>query len=154
MWELDHKEGWVLKNWCFEIVVLEKTLESPLDSKETKPVNPKGNQPWSFIGRTVAEAKTPILRPPDGKSRLIGNDSHAGKDWRLKEKAVTEEEMAGWHHRLNGHGFGWAPGIGDGQGGLVGCDSWGHKELDMTEQLNWTELNLHLREVIHFNYTR
>ena len=93
MWELDHKEGWVLKNWCFGIVVLEKTLESPLDSKETKPVNPKGNQPWSFIGRTVAEAKTPILRPPDGKSRLIGNDPHAGKDWRLKEKAVTENEM-------------------------------------------------------------
>ena len=141
MWELDHKEHWAPKNWCFQTVVLEKTLESPLDSKEIKPVNPKGNQPWIFIGRTDAEAETPILWPPDVKNSLIWKDPDARKDWRQEVKGTTEDEMAGWHHQLDGHGFGWTPGIGDGQGGLACCNSWGCKESDTTERLNWTELN-------------
>ena len=105
MWELDNKESWELKNWCFWTVVLEKTLESPLDYKEIRPVNPKGNQPWIFLGRTDAEAETPILWPPDVKNWLIGKDPDAGKDWRREEKGVTEDEMAGWHHWLDGHDF-------------------------------------------------
>ena len=104
MWELDHKENWVPKNWCFWTVVLEKMLESPLDCKEIQPVHPKGDQSWVFIGR--AEAETPVLWPPDGKSWLIGKDPDAGKDWGQEEKGMTEDEMVGWHHRLNGHGFG------------------------------------------------
>ena len=121
--------------------VLEKTLESPLDCKEIQPVHPKGNQSWLFIGRTDVEAETPRLWPPDAKSWLIGKDPDAGKDWGQEEKGKTEGEMAGWHHRLNGHGFGWSLGVGDGQGGLACCDSWGRKESDTTERLNWTELN-------------
>ena len=140
MWELDYKESWVLKNWCFWTVVLEKTLQSPLDHKEIQPVHPKGDQSWVFIERTDAEAETPILGPPHAKSWLIGKDPDAGKDWGQEEKGMTEDEMAGWHHRLDGHGFGWAPGDGDGQGGLVCYGSWGLKELDTTEQLNWTRL--------------
>ena len=140
MWELDYKESWVWKNWCFWTVILEKTLESPLDCK-IKPVNPKGNQSWIFIGRIDAETETPILWPPDVKNRLIGKDLDARKDWRWEEKGTTEDEMAGWHHRLDGHEFGWTPGVGDGQGGLACYNSWGHKESDMTEWLNWTELN-------------
>ena len=139
MWKLDCEEGWVPKNWCFWTVVLEKTLESPLDCKEIQPVYPKGNQSWIFIGNTDAEAETPILWPPDAKSWLIGKDPDAGKDWRQEDKGTTEVEMAGWHYRLNGHGFGWTPGVGDGQGGLVCCGSWGRKESDTTERLNWTE---------------
>ena len=104
MWELDHKESWAPKNWCFWIV-LEKTLESFLDSKEIKPVNPKGNQPWIFIGRTDAEAEAPILWPPDVKSQLTGKDPDSGEDWRQEEKEVTEDEMVGWHHWFNGHEF-------------------------------------------------
>ena len=104
MWELDYKESWVLKNWCFWTVVLEKTLESPLDSKEIQPVNPKGNQSWIFIGRSDAEAETPILWPPDLKSWLICKDPDAGKNWRQEENG-TEDEMVGWHHQLNGHEF-------------------------------------------------
>ena len=100
---LDYKEGWALKNWCFLTVVLEKTSESPLDSKEIRPVNPKGNQPWIFIGRTDAEAEAPILWPPGVKSQLFGRDPDAGKDWRQEEKGMTEDEMVGWHHQLNGH---------------------------------------------------
>ena len=103
MWALDHKEGWVLKNWCFWTVVLEKTLERPLDCREIKPVNPKRNQSWIFIGRTDAEAETPILWPPDVKNWLIRKDPDAGKDWRQEEKGSTEDEMVGWHHQLNGH---------------------------------------------------
>ena len=141
MWELDYKESWALKNWCFWTVVLEKTLESPLDWKEIQPVHPKGDQSWVFIGRTDDEAETPILWSPDTKSWLIWKDPDAGKDWRQKEKGTTEDEMVGWHYQLNGHGIGWIPGVGDGQGGLVCCGSWGHKESDMTERLNWTELN-------------
>ena len=105
MWELDYKESWALKNWCFWTVVLEKTLESPLDCKEIKPVNPKGNHSWAFIGRPDAEAETPILWPPDMTSWLIWKDPDAGKDWRQEEKGTTEDEMVGWHHRLNGHEF-------------------------------------------------
>ena len=114
MWELDHKKGWALKNWCFWTVVLEKTLESPLDCKEIKPVNPKGNQPWIFIGRTDAEA--PIFWPPDVKNWLIGKDRDAGKDWRQEEKGKTEDKMVGWHHWLNGHEFEQSLGHGEGQG--------------------------------------
>ena len=134
------KESWVPKNWCFWTVVLEKTLEIPLDCKEIQPVHPKGNQSWIFIGRTDAEAETPILWSPDVKSWLIWKDPDAGKDWGQEEKETTEDKMVGWHHRLNGHGFGWIQGVGDGQGGLACCDSWGRKELDTIERLNWTEL--------------
>ena len=138
MWELDYKESWVPKNWCFWTVVLEKTLESPLDCKEIQPLHPKGDQSWVFIGRTDAEAKTPILWPLDAKNWLIWKDPDAGKDWRQEEKGATEDEMVGWYHQLYGYGFGWTPGVGDGQGSLASCDSWGCKESDTTEQLNWT----------------
>ena len=139
MWELDYKESWAPNNWCFWTVVLEKILESPLDCEEIQPVHPKGDQSWVFIGRTDAEAETPILWPPHVKSWLIGEDPDAGKDWGQEEKGMTEDEMAGWHHRLNGNEFEWTPGLGDGQGDLACCDSWGCKESDMTEWLNWTE---------------
>ena len=139
MWELDSKESLVPKNWCFWTVVLVKTLESPLDCKEFQPVHPKGDQSWMFIGRTDVEAETPVLWPPHAKSWLIGKNPDAGRDWGQEEKGMTEDEMVRWHHRLNGHEFGWTPEVGDGQGGLVCCDSWGHKESDMTERLNWTK---------------
>ena len=118
-------------------VVLEKTLESPLDCKEIQPVHPKGNQSWVFIGRTDVEAETPIIWPPDAKSWLIWKDPDAGKDWRQEENGMTEDEMVGWHHGLDGRECEWTPGAGDGQGGLVCCSSWRHKELDTTERLNW-----------------
>ena len=105
MWELGYKESWVLKNWCFWTVMLEKTLESPLDSKEIQPVHPKGNQSWIFIGRTDVEAETPILWPLDEKNWLVWKDPYAGKDWRWEEKGTTEDEMVGWYHWLNGHEF-------------------------------------------------
>ena len=124
---------------CFWTVVLEKTLESVLDWKKIKLVNSKGNQYWIFIGRTEAEAKAPILWPPDAKKWFFGKDPDAGKDWRREEKGTAEDEMVGWHHRLNVHEVEWTPGVGDGQGGLACCDSWGPKESDMTEQLNWTD---------------
>ena len=146
MSELDYKESWVLKNWCFWSVVLEKTLESPLDCKEIQPVHPKGDQSWIFIGRTDAKAETPILWPPHAKSWLIGKDSDAGMDWGQEEKGTTEDEIAGWHHELDGREFECTPGVCDGQGGLECFDSWHRKESDMTEWLNWTELmlfNLH-----------
>ena len=138
MWELDYKQSWAQKNWCFWTVVLEKTLQSPLDCKEIQPVHSKGNQSWIFIGRTDAEVETPILWPPDVKNWLIWKDPDTGKDWR-QEKGTTEDEMVGWHHWLNGHGFEWTLGVGDGQGGLACCSSWGSKESDMTEQ-RWPEL--------------
>ena len=144
MWELDYKESWVPKNWYFWTVVLEKTLESPLDCKEIQPVYPKGDQSWVFIGRTDPKAETLILWPPDVTSWLIGRDPDAGKDWGQEEKGTTEDEIVGWHHGLNGHGFGWTQEIGDGQGGLACCVSWGRKESDMTERLNWTEWHLYL----------
>ena len=131
MWELDHKEGWAPKNWCFWTVVLEKTLESPLDCKEIKPVNSIGNQSWLFIGRTDAEAETPIPWPPDVKSSLIGKDPNAGKDWGQEEKRATEDEMVGWHHQLNGHEFEQTPGDIEGQRSLACCSSQGCKELHM-----------------------
>ena len=141
MWELDYKESWVPKNWCFRTVVLEKTLESPLDCKEIQPVHPKGDQSWMFIGRTDFEAETLIFWPPDAKSWLIWKDPDAAKDWGQEEKGTTEDEMAGCHHRLDGYESEWTPGVGDGQGGLACCNSWGQKELDTTKWLNWTELN-------------
>ena len=139
VWELDYKESWVPKNWCFWAVVLEKTLESPLDCKEIQPVHPKENQSWVFIGKTDVEAETPILWPPDAKSWLIWKDADAGKDWRREEKGLTEDEMVGWHHRLNGHEFEETPGVGNGQGVLACYSPWGRKESDTTEQLNWTD---------------
>ena len=137
MWELDYKESWALKKWCFWTVVLEKTLESLLDCKKIQLVNPKGNQFWIFIERTDAEAETPLLWPPDAKNWLLGKDPDSGKDWR-QEKGTTEDEMVGWHHRHNGHEFEQAPRVGDGQGGLACCSPWGRKESDMTERLNLT----------------
>ena len=128
-----------MTNWT---VVLEKTLESALDCKEIKPVNPTGNESWIFIGRTDAEAETPILWPPDVKNWLTGKDPDAGKDWRQEKNKTTEDKMVGWHHQLNVHEFEQASSVGDGQGSLAFCSPWGHKELDMTEWLNWTELNL------------
>ena len=136
MWEMDHEEGWALKNWCFQIVVLEKTLESPLDCRE---IHPKGNQSWMFIGRTDVEAEAPILWPSDAKNWLIWKDPDAGKDWGQEEEGAIEDEMAGWHHWLNGREFEQALGDAEGQGGLVCCSPWGHKESDTTEWLNWTE---------------
>ena len=140
MWELDHKEGWVLNNWCFWTVALEKNLESPLDCKEIKLVNPKGNQSWILFGRTDAEAEALTLWLPDGKNWLIWKDTAAGQDWRQDEKGMTEEEMVGWHHWLDGHEFEQASGVGDGQRSLACCSPWGHKESDTTEQLNWLKV--------------
>ena len=137
MWEMDHKEGWVPKNWCFWTVVLEKTLESPLDSTEIQPVNPKGNQSWMFIGRTNTEAEAPIVWLPDEKSLLTGKDPDAGKDWRQEEKG-TEDEMVGWHHQLDGHEFEQAPGL------VMDREAWCDAVHGVTKsqtQLNdWTEL--------------
>ena len=143
MWELDCEEGWVPKNWCFWSVVLEKSLESPLDCKEIQPVHSKGDQSWVFIGRTDAEAETPILWPPHAKSWLIEKDSEAGRDLG-QEKVMTEDEMAGWHHWLDGHEFEWTLGVGDIPGGLACSETWGCKELDTTEGLNWTELYINV----------
>jgi len=135
MWELDHKESWALKNWCFWTMVLEKTLESSLNCKEIKPVNPKGNYSWIFIGRTEAEA--PILWPPDAKNWLLRKDPDAGNDWRQEEKGTTEDEMVGWHHQLDGHGFEQAPGVGEGHRSLAvhGVSK------SQTRLSDWTELN-------------
>ena len=139
MWQLDYKESWMLKNWCFWSVVLEKTLESPLDCKEVQPVHPKENLSWIFIGRTDAEAETPILWPPPVKNWFIGKDPGAGKDWRWEKKGTTEDEMVEWHHRLSGHelvnsrSWWWT-----GRPGMC-CSPWSHKELDKTvTELNWT----------------
>ena len=137
MWELDCEESSVLKNWCFWTMVLEKTLESPLDCKEIQPIHPKGDQSWVFIESTDVEAEIPILWPPDAKSWLIWKDPDAGRDWGQDQKGTTEDEMDGWHHWLYGHGFGWTLGVGDRQGGLVCYDSLGRKESDMTQRLNW-----------------
>ena len=137
MWELDHKQSWAPKNWCFWTVVLEKTLESPLDCKEIQLVQPKGNQSWIFIGRTDAEAEAPVLCSPYVKNWLIGKDLDAGKDWRQEEKGTTEDEMVEWHHRLDEYEFEQALGVGNGQGSLVCCSLCGWKESDTTEWLNW-----------------
>ena len=132
---LDCEESSAPNNWCFWTVVLEKTLESPLDCKEIQPIHSKGE----FFGRTDVEAETSILWPPHAKSWLTGKDPDAGRNWGQEEKGTTEDEMVGWHHWLNGHEFGWTPGVGDMQGGLACCNSWGRKEADTTEWLNWTE---------------
>ena len=131
MWKLDYKEDWAQKNLCFWTVVLEKTLESHFNRKQIKPVNIKWNQPWIFIGRTDAEDEAPILWSPGGKSRIIGKVPDSGKDWG-QEKGVTEHDMIGWHHWLNGHEFELTLGNSEGQESLVCCSSWGHKESDMT----------------------
>ena len=136
MWQLDYRERWLLRNWCFWTVVLEKTLESPLDCKEIKSVNPKGKQSWIFIGRTDTEAEVPILWPPDAKNWLIRKDPDAGKDWRQEMKGTTEYEMVGWHHWLDGHEFEQTPGDAEGQRSLACCRSWGRKESYTTEQVN------------------
>ena len=140
MWELDCEDGWAQKNLGFWTVVFEKTLESPLDCKEIQPVHSEADQPWDFFGRNYANAETPVLWPLHAKSWLIRKGSDAGRDWGQEEKGTTKDKMAGWHHRLNGCESEWTPGAGDGQGGLACCDSWGRKESDTTEQLNWTEL--------------
>ena len=147
-WTLRKAEHWRID--AFELV-LEKTLESPLDYKKIQPVPPKGDQSWVFIGRTDVEAETPIHWPPDVKSWLIWKDPDAGKDWGQEEKGTTEEEMVGWHHQPDGHGFAWTPGVGDGQGGLACWGSWGCKESDMTEWLNWTE---HINRIIQYDWKR
>ena len=139
MWELACEESWALKNWCFWTVVLEKTLESPLDCKEIQLVHPQADQSWVFFGRTDAEAVTPILCPPHAKSWLIGKDSDAGKDWRREEKGMTEDEMVGWHHWVNWHEFEWTLGVGDGQGSLACCIHGVAKS--QTRLSDWTELN-------------
>ena len=142
MWELNYKESWVPKNWGFWTVVLKKTRESPLDGKEIKPLYHKGNQSWIFTGRTDAEAETPKLWPPDGKNWFTGKDLDAGKDWRRDEKGMTEDEMVGWHHRLNGQKFEQPLAVGDGQGGLACYSPWGRRELDTAEQLTCTEAKM------------
>ena len=145
--ELNCEESWALKNWCFWTVVLEKTLESPWDCKEIQPVHSEGDQLWDFFGRNDAKAETPILCPPHAKSWVIGKDSEAGRDWGQEEKGTTEDEMAGWHHWLDGRDSQWTPGVGDGQGGLACCSPWVMKSR--TWLSDWTELNL-LKQIIEF----
>ena len=147
---IDLDQRWALKNWCFWTVMLEKTLESPLDCKKIKLVNPKGNQPWIFTGKTNAEVKGQYFWPPDAKSRLVGKDPDGRKDWRQEGKGATEDEMVGWHHWLNGHEFEQTQGDSEVQGSLTCCSPWGCKESNTTEQLNWTDFisNLHNNLVI------
>ena len=140
MWELDYKESWAPKNWCFWTVVLEKSLDSPLACEEIQPIHPKGNQSWLFIGRTDAETEAPILWPPDVKKWLTRKDPFlTRKDWRQEEKGTTDDEMVGWHHWLNGNEFEKALGVGDGQGSLAYCSPWDCKGSEMAEWLDWTE---------------
>ena len=152
-WTSNPQNYTVLNLWFFKTVVLEKTLESPLDCKEIQPVHSKGEQSWVFFGRTDAKAETPVLWPPHAKSWLIGKDPDAGKDWGQEGKGTTEDEMAGWHHLLDGHEFEWTPGVDDGQGGLACCDSWGSKSR--TRLSDWTELNcLILKSVSLFPFCK
>ena len=137
-WSIQEEDKTIINMY----VVLEKTLESPLDCKDSQPVHFEGNQPWDFFGRNDAKAETPVLWPPHVKSWLIGKDSDDGRDWGQEKKGTTEDEMAGWHHWLDGREFQWTLGVGDEQGDLVCCDSWCRKESDMTERLNWTELKI------------
>ena len=152
MWELDYKENWAPKNWCFWAVVFEKTLESPLDCKEIQPVHPNGDRSWVFIGKTDVETETLILWPPDAKSWLIWKDPDAGNDGGQEEKGMTEDEMVGWHHWLSGHEFGWTPGVSDGQGVLVCCCPWGPKESATTDRLNWTDILVYLKLFFSLNW--
>ena len=140
LWELDYKESWAPKNSCFSTVLLKKTLESPLDSKEIQPVHPKGDQSWVFIGKTDAEAETPILWPSDAKSWFIRKDPDPGKDRRQGKKGTVEEQMVEWHHRIDEHEFEQALSVGDRLASRACCSPWGHKESDTIERLNWTEL--------------
>ena len=149
MWELHCEESWELKNGYFWTVVLEKTLESTLDCTEIQRVHSEGDQPWDFFGRNDIKAETPVLWPPHATSWLIGKDCDAGRDWGQEEKGMTEDEMSGWHHWLDGRESEWTPGVGDGQGGLACCDSWGRKESDTTERLNWTKLNIYQKDVLY-----
>ena len=151
MWELDYKESWTLKNWCFWTVVLEKTLMSSLDCKEVKPVNPKWNQSWIFIGRTDTEAEAPILWPSDGKSWLIRKDHDAGKDWGQKGKGTTEDAVIEWHHWLNGHEFGQTLGDSEGQRSLACCSPWDPKELDRIS--DWTTTSRSTPSHLPWSYT-
>ena len=153
MWELDHKENWAPKNSCFWTVVLENPLQD-LDCKEIKPVNPKGNKSWIFIGRTDAEAAASVLWPPDVKNCLVGKDPDSGKDWRREEKGLTEDEMVGWHHWFDGHDCERTPGVGDRQVSLACCSPWGLKESDMTEQLSWTDSVMSVCRVVSFVFGR
>ena len=141
MWVLDCEESWAQKNWCFWTVVLEKTLESPLDCKEIQSVHSEGDQPWDFFGRNDAKVETPVFWPPHAKSWFIGKDPDAGRDWGQEEKGMTKNEMAEWHHWLDGRKSEWTPGVGDGQGGQACCNSCVRKESDTTERLNWIDLN-------------
>ena len=143
LWKLNRKEGGVPKNWCLRTLVLEKILESPLDCKEIKPVNLKGNQPWMLVGKTNAEAETPVFLSSDVNSCLIGKVPDAGKDWGQKEKRASEDEMAGWHHRRDGHEFRKISADGEGQRGLACCSPWGNKELNMTGWLNNDDKEIH-----------
>ena len=152
MWELDSKESWAPKNWCFWTVVLEKMIESPLVCKEIQLVHPKGNQSSMFIWRTDAEVETPIIWPPDVKNWLIGNVPDAGKDWRQEEKGMTEDEIVRWHYWLDGHEFEQALGIGDGQERLACCSPWGSKELNTTKQLSWIVCSLYIWVRLFFCY--
>ena len=147
MWKLDCEKSWAQKNWCFWTVVLEMTLESPLDCKQIQPFHHIGDHSWVFIRRIDVEAETPIIWPPDANSLLIWKDPDVWKVWSEDEKGTAEDEMVGWHHLLNGHEFGWSQGVGDGQEGLECCSSWGYKESDTTERLNWTDLN----ELFHYS---
>ena len=156
MWELDHKESWAWKNWCFQTVVLEKTLECPWDSKEIKQVNPKRNQPWILIGRTDAEAAAPVLWSPDAKEQIFGKHPDAGKGWKHEAKGMTEDEMVGWHHQLNRHESEETPGDGEKQGSLVCCSLWSCKQSGMCSQLNnnnkgWIN-SVHLINLQYFLY--
>ena len=141
------------KELMLSTVMLEKTLDSPLDCKKIQAVHSEGEQPWDFFGRNDANAETPVLWPSHGKSWLIGKDSDAGRDWGQEEKGTTKDEVAGWHHWLDGRESEWTPGVGDGQGGLVCCNSWGHKQSDTTERLNWTELNSPLLTFVYCSST-
>ena len=147
MWELDCEEIWAPKNWCFWTVVLEKTLESPLDCKEIQPVHPKGDQSWDFFGRADVEAETLILWLPHVKIWLIGKDPDAVKDWGQEDKGTTEDEMAGWHHWLDGRESWWTPRVGDGQGGVLQFMGLQRVRHNWATELNWTELNWKLKEL-------
>ena len=140
MWELDCEESWTQRIDAFDLWCWRRLLRVPLNCKEIHSVYFKGDQPWDFFGRNDAKAQTPVLWPPHAKSWLIEKDSDAGRDWGQEEKGMTEDEMVGWHHGLDGCESEWTPGVGDGQGGLVCCDSWGRKESDTTEWLNWTNV--------------
>jgi len=144
MWELDCEEGWAPKNWCFWTVVLEKTLESPLDCKEIQQDHSEGDQPWDYFGRNDAKAETPVLWKPHAKRWLIGKYSDAGRYWGQEEKGTAEDKMAGWLHWFDGGESEWTPGVGDGHGGLACCNSWGRRESDTTEWLIWSDLILDL----------